>query len=80
MDALIVGATVEDLDIKDLIDLLNKTDNPDIILVYNNLNKGSRNHLRAFIAQIESLGASILLSIYLKYFLIKPFLLIRKGD
>ena len=56
MDALIVGATVEDLDINDLNDLLNKTDNADIILVYNNLKKGSRNHLRAFVAQIESRG------------------------
>lgn len=56
MDALIVGATVEDLDINDLNDLLNKTDNTDIIRVYKNLNKGSRNHLRAFVAQIENLG------------------------
>jgi len=56
IDALIVGATVEDLDINDLNELSNETDNPDIIVVYKNLNKGSRNHLRAFVSQIESLG------------------------
>ncbi|MCW4012337.1 MAG: DUF2202 domain-containing protein [Candidatus Bathyarchaeota archaeon] len=54
VDALIVGATVEDLDIYDLSELLDETDNPDIIVVYENLSKGSRNHLRAFVSQIES--------------------------
>ena len=54
LDALIVGATIEDLDIYDLSELLLQTDNSDIITVYNNLQKGSRNHLRAFINQIES--------------------------
>ncbi len=47
-DALQVGATIEDLDIKDLYDLLAQTDNQDIQIVYQNLAKGSRNHLRAF--------------------------------
>lgn len=54
--ALQVGATIEDLDIKDLEDLLAQTDNEDIILVYENLQRGSRNHLRAFVGQIESRG------------------------
>ena len=54
LDALIVGATVEDLDIKDLNELSAKTDNSDIIITYNNLNKGSRNHLRAFMRQINN--------------------------
>ena len=54
VDALIVGATVEDLDINDLSELLEETDNADIIVVYENLSKGSRNHLRAFVSQIES--------------------------
>ena len=48
VDALIVGATVEDLDIKDLKDLIAQTDNEDILAVYQNLQKGSRNHLRSF--------------------------------
>lgn len=52
-EALIVGATIEDLDIKDLQKLLDKTDNQDIITTYNNLEKGSRNHMRAFIRQLK---------------------------
>ena len=39
-------------------ELLTETDNQDITVVYNNLNKGSRNHLRAFVAQIENRGGS----------------------
>lgn len=50
--ALRVGATIEDLDIKDLQDLLNKTDNQDIALIYENLMRGSRNHLRSFTKQL----------------------------
>ena len=48
VDAYQVGATIEDLDIKDLYDLLEQTDNSDIQMVYQNLVKGSRNHLRSF--------------------------------
>jgi hypothetical protein len=39
LDALIVGATVEDLDINDLNALIKQTDKEDIIAVYTNLNK-----------------------------------------
>ena len=46
--ALTVGATIEDLDIVDLQTHLAQTDKADIQLVYENLMKGSRNHLRAF--------------------------------
>lgn len=48
IDALTVGATIEDLDIYDLKELLGETDNQDITAVYENLLRGSRNHLRAF--------------------------------
>ncbi len=58
LDALQVGATIEDLDIKDLYDLLEQTDNTDIQTVYQNLVKGSRNHLRAFSYQLSLIGAS----------------------
>ncbi len=57
-DALKVGATIEDLDIKDLQDLLDTNDNEDIKVVYENLMRGSRNHLRAYIRQLERNGAS----------------------
>jgi len=56
LDALKVGATVEDLDIKDLEELIKITDNQDIITVYDNLNKWSRNHLRAYISNISRNG------------------------
>ena len=52
LDALIVGATIEDLDIKDLMDLRDKTDNEDILIVYDNLTMGSRNHIRNYYGQI----------------------------
>jgi hypothetical protein len=55
-DALIVGATIEDLDIKDLEEAIKHTDNPDIKVVYQNLEKGSRNHLRAFVRNLRRFG------------------------
>lgn len=56
VDALRVGATIEDLDIKDLEDLLKQTDNADITLVYENLVRGSHNHMRAFTRQLSNRG------------------------
>ncbi len=47
-DALMVGATIEDLDIYDLQKCLLKVDNTDIVFVFSNLKKGSENHIRAF--------------------------------
>jgi hypothetical protein len=56
IDALIVGAQIEDLDINDLHLQLQFIDNADMILVYENLLKGSRNHLRAFTGRLSDLG------------------------
>lgn len=56
IDALNVGSTIEDLDIKDLIEAIERTDNQDIKLVYENLMRGSRNHLRAFTRQLTARG------------------------
>ncbi|OYV40062.1 MAG: ferritin [Thiomonas sp. 20-64-5] len=56
--ALTVGATIEDLDIQDLQQRIATTDNADIALVFNELMKGSRNHLRAFISQLTNLGVT----------------------
>lgn len=56
--AYTIGATVEDLDIADLERLMNETTNSDILTVYDNLQRGSRNHLRAFNRQlVASTGA-----------------------
>ena len=51
-EALIVGTIIEDLDIADLDELLESTSNKDLKYVYENLNLGSRNHLRAFYPQV----------------------------
>ena len=56
--ALQVGATIEDLDIKDLNERIAQTDNPDVKQVYGNLLKGSRNHLRSFVSQLSTLGVT----------------------
>jgi hypothetical protein len=56
--ALRVGATIEDLDIRDLEKAAASTDNNDLKLVYQNLRQGSENHMRAFIRQLEAAGES----------------------
>lgn len=57
-DAFTVGATIEELDIKDLSSFFNATSNSNIDLVYSNLTRGSRNHLRAFVGQLSNAGIS----------------------
>lgn len=58
IDALTVGAIIEDLDIKDLEDWMLKIDNPEINNVFTSLQCGSRNHLRAFTASLDNAGSS----------------------
>ena len=53
-EALKVGATIEEIDILDLEERLAQTEKADIILVYDNLMKGSRNHLRAFVSTLQT--------------------------
>jgi hypothetical protein len=52
-DALHVGAAIEEIDILDLEDYVSQTDAWDIQRVYGSLTKGSRNHLRSFVATLE---------------------------
>jgi hypothetical protein len=47
-EALLVGGAIEEIDIIDLQEFISETDNPAITAVYQNLLKGSINHLRAF--------------------------------
>lgn len=47
-DAMLVGKEIEEMDIKDLTERIEQTDNPDIKMIYENLKRGSENHLRAF--------------------------------
>lgn len=54
--ALIVGATIEDLDIYDLQKAQSQIKQPDILFAYQNLERGSRNHLRAFNRMLQLSG------------------------
>jgi len=55
-DALQVGAAVEEIDILDLKERMAQTDKADILMVYANLEKGSENHLRAFVNNLQRQG------------------------
>ena len=52
-DALMAGAAIEEIDILDLEEYMAQTDKEDILLVYANLLRGSENHLRAFVNNLE---------------------------
>jgi len=54
VEALKAGATIEDLDINDIDDFTTNTTKPDILNVYENLNCGSKNHIRAFTRWLEN--------------------------
>lgn len=56
--ALTVGATIEDMDLNDLYELIELTDNDHLEMVAYNLAKGSRNHMRAFVRALEAQGES----------------------
>lgn len=62
-DALMVAAGIEELDIQDLQELLDAhtgetdtIDNQDIRMVFQNLARGSRNHLRMYVRMLELYG------------------------
>ena len=55
VDAIMVGALIEEKDIIDINKLINESSNPDVIRVFSNLVNGSANHLRAFASQYERL-------------------------
>jgi hypothetical protein len=54
--ALMTGALIEEVDMQDLDNMLASTDKTDLIGLYEKLHCGSRNHLRAFVRQIENRG------------------------
>lgn len=55
LEALKVGALIEEVDIEDIILSMARTDNADILKVYANLLTGSENHLVTFVKNIETL-------------------------
>ncbi len=56
IDALKVGALIEETDIRDINAKKAVTDEADILTVYDSLLCGSQSHLRAFNSQLEGLG------------------------
>jgi hypothetical protein len=58
LDALKVGCAIEEIDILDLQNALVNVDNQDIRIVYDNLTKGSRNHLRSFVNALTVIGVT----------------------
>lgn len=56
IDGLKVGAAIEEIDIIDIEKFLENIENKNIISVYQNLLRGSRNHLRAFVKNLSKEG------------------------
>lgn len=54
--ALLVGATIEDLDIADLQESLATATDDSVRWVFENLMRGSENHLRAFVRNLSQYG------------------------
>ncbi|NJD99717.1 DUF2202 domain-containing protein [Thermococcus sp. LS1] len=58
IDALKVGALIEETDIVDLQERIAQTNKIDIITIYENLMMGSRNHLRSFVSTLKNYGVT----------------------
>lgn len=58
IEALNVGALIEEVDIKDLYHSISETNNPAILQVYTQLLNGSYKHLNAFVKQLDAQGVS----------------------
>lgn len=57
VEALYVGAEIEEIDILDIQKYVDEVEgNQDIVIVYENLMKGSRNHLRSFVKNLANQG------------------------
>ena len=55
-EAIQVGLHIEELDIADLAQARGRARQPEIVAVYDDLERGSRNHLRAFYRHLQRLG------------------------
>ncbi len=56
VDALKVGAAIEEIDIADLYEAMAETAQPNILQVYSSLLAGSENHLRSFVSTLSAQG------------------------
>ena len=55
-DAFLVGALIEEVDIEDIVEAMERTDKADILAVYSNLLSGSERHLNAFVRNYEAIS------------------------
>ena len=56
VDALYVGATIEEIDMVDIQHAIDVTSQLDIVNAYQNLLEGSKNHLRAYVRALDAQG------------------------
>ena len=56
--ALQVGVAIEELDVRDIEAARKSVTHGDILTTYDNLTRGSRNHLRSFYGKVKALGGS----------------------
>ena len=55
-DAYLVGALIEEVDIEDLVEAMERTDRANVLSAYDNLLDGSKRHLNAFVRNYEALS------------------------
>ncbi|VGO22609.1 DUF2202 domain-containing protein [Pontiella sulfatireligans] len=55
LEALMVGALIEEVDMEDIVLAMDRTDEADILNAYGNLLDGSGNHLNSFVKNIEAM-------------------------
>lgn len=65
VEALRVGTTIEEIDIRDLDEAIAATTHADISRVYQSLKRGSENHLRAFVRTLERETGDTFIPLYL---------------
>jgi len=58
LEALKVGVTIEELDIRDIDEAKKGVTHPDILTTYDNLTRGSRNHLRTYYGRLTAAGGT----------------------
>jgi len=56
INGLIAGATIEEIDMVDILHAIEVTEHDDLNQTYGNLLDGSKNHLRAFVGALETQG------------------------
>lgn len=56
IEGLFVGVAIEEMDIVDIQDAINETTHIDLRTAYEHLLEGSKNHLRAFVSDLEKQG------------------------